>query len=417
MSHASPESPANEQPACVCLIGAGTVGRAILEVHLQHRFDVILVDAYQHALQTACDWVSSQFPDHRIESTEPVLAEMPAVRFSLGGGPLARSIAPSIVIESIPENLLRKQALFVELGQRFGSAVVLASNTSNLRIADIFKPLENDVRCCGLHFFMPVRERPLVECVATPTTSPETQAASRSHALRIGKQTLFVQDSPGFVVNRLLAPYLNQSLLMLQYGVEASQLADAAEAFGMPMSPLKLIDTIGLRTAFDSGRVFWQSFPNRLEPASVLPGMLKAKRTRADDRSGFLESDALSPTALRVIASYQRDRRTWPLQEIAAMIAIPMWIEAAELLATEVVSDEASIELAMNGGLGYVRPAGFFAFFDALGNDVMRRHLQSSSRTFRGLCAPPELVTCLDMGLLPRQAAIRYAEIRRSAAR
>lgn len=397
-----------ENTSSVCLVGAGTVGRAILGEHLKHRIDVVLIDANVNSLQSACEAAVKQFRELRIERIKPLVGEMPTATMSFGD-----ASAPSIVIESIPENLALKQSLFLDLRQRLGADVILASNTSNLQIASIFEPLGNDPRCCGMHFFMPVADRPLVECVPTASTSSLTKSICQTHATRICKKTLHVRDSPGFVVNRLLAPYLNQSLLMLEHGIDASMLAAAAIMFGMPMSPLQLIDTIGLRTAFDSGRIFWQSFPSRLDPAPILAGMIKARASFYDaviTPSDHLNIHApLSESAKKVIAKYHRDVRSWSIEEIAQMISIPMWIEAAELMATGLVSDQASIELAMQSGLGYDQQHGFFGYFDSLGSKVLKHQLETTSLQFRGLRAPAELVACLVRGNNPSEAAARYA--------
>ena len=448
----------NDYRPRIGLIGAGTVGRAILNEHLKHEIDVVLADANADSLDTACEAAARMFPGVNVVRVASLVREMPTARLTFGAGkgkwhegevrpggtpeisahgsPLGSRL-PSILIESIPENLALKQSLFVDLRRDCGADVILASNTSNLRIASVFEPLNDDPRCCGLHFFMPVADRPLVECVATPSSSPFTQDACQAHALRIGKQTLHVRDSPGFVVNRLLAPYLNQSLLMLEHGLDASLLASAAASFGMPMSPLKLIDTIGIRTAFDSGRVFWQSFPTRLDPASILAGMIKANRDNARDNargsddsvgtktvSGFYTTNSiggqsqstdnsLSEQAIAVIARYQREVRAWTFEQVMQMIAIPMWIEAAEVLAAGIVSDFESIELAMHGGLGFIQANGFFGFFDSLGAETIIHHVQATSQPFRALCAPVELVSCLATCSHPSQAVSRYVAMKR----
>lgn len=304
--------------------------------------------------------------------------------------------------------------------------MVLATNTSNLRIADVFEPLREDPNCCGLHFFMPVEKRSLVECISTHATSLKTQVACETHATRLNKKTLQVKDSPGFVVNRLLAPYLNQSLLILEHGIAPEILHDAAMLFGMPMSPLKLIDTIGLRTAFDSGRVFWQSFPTRIDPASILPGMVKAMRSVTSEKVAFCHPDSvnrrettpydmISNTARGVIAKYQRDVCSWTTEEIARMISIPMWIEAAEVLKTRLVEDLASVELAMNGGLGYAGSQGFFDYFDSMGSDQLAHHIEHDGDRFRGLRASTELRACLTDTACPTQAVLRYCELAEGA--
>jgi 3-hydroxyacyl-CoA dehydrogenase/enoyl-CoA hydratase/3-hydroxybutyryl-CoA epimerase/enoyl-CoA isomerase len=392
---------------CVCLIGAGTVGGAILDDNLSHSVDVILVDKSREAIETACEKACMRTPKLRVQWIEPIVEAFPAARLTRVES--SDWIAPAIVIESVPENLELKQSLFSELVKSFGPDVVLASNTSNLRISNVFKPLGDNTRCCGLHFFMPVSARPLVECIPTPHTSEQTKQLCEQYATQIGKSVLHVQDSPGFVVNRLLAPYLNQSLMLLEFGVSAEQLEEAAGRFGMPMSPLRLIDTIGIRTAFDSGRVFWQSFPERLDPSPILPGMIKATRKSGQSSGGFYESEKLSELAGRVIGTYQRATRSWSTDEVAALIAIPMWIEAAEVLASKVVADCPGVELAMRGGLGYAHAEGFFGYFDAMGKETLLQRIHAYGGLFRAMSAKEELMSHLIHADTSTDVIRRYA--------
>lgn len=413
----------NEPRQAVCLIGAGTVGRAILREFLRHDFDVILCDIAAPSLDAASCEMTHEFNDVSATRYASVVSGMPAIRLSRHG----RNYTPddresiSLVIESIPENLSLKQALFAELSTVMPRDTVLASNTSNLRIGDVFASMTNDERCCGLHFFMPVGERPLVEFIRAGGTSASTQARCERLARQIGKATLVVKDSPGFVVNRLLVPYLNQAFLLLERDISATQLADAADRFGMPLSPLALVDAIGIRTAFDSGRIFWQSFPERLDPAPTLPGMIKAGRLGRSFGGGFFsassgskplkplkDADNLHPAAEAVIAKYQRGHQSWSDAELTQVLAIPMWIEAAEVLATGVVDDFDSVELAMRCGLGYRNTSGFFGFFDRMGIDTLRHHLIDTGKLFRGLRATDTLVAALDASSTASEALQRY---------
>ncbi len=208
-----------------------------------------------------------------------------------------------IVIESIAERLDVKRNFFAEAEQIFGDDAILCSNTSTLRIGAIAEKLNRPERFCGMHFFMPVDKRHAVEVIRSEQTTDSTVRVCGDHVRRIHKEPLAVGDGPGFVVNRLLSPYLNESMLMLGRGVTAERIERAALAYGMPMSPLELIDLIGIRTTFDAGRVFWQSFPTRVDPAPILPAMVKKKRFGRSVRAGFFDYEAdqrskgLSPIA------------------------------------------------------------------------------------------------------------------------
>ena len=119
---------------------------------------------------------------------------------------------------------------------------------------------------------MPVYNRPAVEVACGEETSTQAIGRCVAHVRRIRKEPLIVRDGPGFIVNRLLTPYLNEAMLLLCRGVSADRIEEAALRYGMPMSPLELIDWIGTRTMFDAGRVFWQSFPESHPSCSDVGG-------------------------------------------------------------------------------------------------------------------------------------------------
>ncbi len=435
---------------CVYLVGAGIVGRAIAEVHVAHGLDLLLADANEATLESAAKALRLIHPEHQTIVVPPMLPGLYSVW--MGNG---EPRAPEIVIESITENLSAKQVLFTAARKSLGSEVILASNTSNLRINELFSPLGNDSRCCGLHFFMPVASRPLVECIASSATSQETIQRCTELATAIGKETLRAGDSPGFVVNRMLAPYLNQSLLLLGQGVSAELLEQAALEFGMPLSPLRLIDTIGVRTAFDTGRVFWQSFPHRIDPAPILPGMIKAGRLgalhgggfydyplgsevgvfpglnlpdskpdlRAGQRANVLSTSndqgrkrndyELSCEAAMVVAKYERDRRVWDISDVVTRLAVPIWIEAAELVATGVVETNEAIELALRGGLGYRRNGGFFGFIEQIGSERMIQLFEQEGTLNRAFKVPEGLLSELQRHDSPLRGMEAYVEVNR----
>lgn len=425
-------------PQRVALVGCGVVGRAILNQWLGSGCEILLIDRQATALQRACDQVrpsnaattatnDGEPPDGNSVTNPPVTVQPVTVQpvtsplpqshaAWLLPRPLPAAGPPSpatvqLMIESISENLDHKQRLFQAARQAFGGDCVLASNTSNLSIASIFAPLGDDPLTLGMHFFMPVSQRPLVELIAGPATAADTIHRCEAWIGQLGKQPLVVADTPGFVVNRLLAPYLNQALLLLGLGASDAAIDAAATTFGMPLSPLELIDRIGLRTAFDSGRVFWRHFAHRIDPAPILPGMIKAGRGGGDFGGGFYDYDShgnrsaqLNPTAAAVIQRYHRDSIRWQPQALLALLTIPMWIEATELLSSGLVPSAETIQRAVQGGLGYDHRAGFWQFFDQLGSDaILAAHAQSLGQPAVRL--PAELAQRLRRGLLPSIAA------------
>jgi len=411
---------------CVVLVGAGVVGRAILAEHLRHGVNVLLLDLNPPALRQAAAEATAQAPELKWCDSASPLPQLAAVRL---GTQLAGDWTPELLIESIPENLELKRSFFATASAALDASCTLASNTSNLRVAEVFDAVADRSRCLGMHFFMPVGERPLVELIPCDTTDRETVERCRAHAQRLAKDALVTGDSPGFVVNRVLVPYLNQALLLLGRGASPELIAQAAQRFGMPLSPLELIDLIGIRTAFDSGRVFWRSFPKRIDPAPILSGMVKAGRLGAAFGGGFfgpnlqqlsdtdasLAASGLHPEALAVIQRYQRDVRSWTVDEIVTALSLSMWIEAVEVLVAGVVDTPVAIELGLRGGLGYRGKDGFFAFFDHQGNAAIGAQLQTLAQ--RGtLAAPPGLCEQLQRRHSPTEALLHFVRQSREPA-
>ncbi|HBJ37370.1 MAG TPA: hypothetical protein DDZ51_21980 [Planctomycetaceae bacterium] len=402
----------DEKRVCVALAGAGVVGRAILVEHARVGIDTLLIDISEAAIDLAVRQTLAAVPTLQATKCASPIGGLVAVRIEKAN---STPSSPCLLIESISENLELKQRFFASAREALGPTCVLATNTSNLSVGDIFACLPDDANSLGLHFFMPVDQRPLIEVIRRPQTCHPAIEICEAVAGRLGKPLLSTADTPGFVVNRLLAPYLNQSLLLLGRGAATESVAAAAKTFGMPLSPLALIDLIGIRTAFDSGRVFWRHFPKRIDPAPILSGMIKAKRLGKDFGGGFYHDDrSIHPAAISVIERYLRDETLWNEDDLLECLTIPMWIEAAEVLAAGVVDSFEQVETAMRGGLGYRNPAGFFGFFDSLGRDRILQRIRASIGQ-PALATAPALIDRLVDGDCPSAAIARYAQAARQA--
>jgi 3-hydroxyacyl-CoA dehydrogenase / enoyl-CoA hydratase / 3-hydroxybutyryl-CoA epimerase len=159
-----------------------------------------------------------------------------------------------VIIEAIFENLEAKRELFAKLEAAAKPDAVLASNTSSLKLADIGANFRNPSRLVGIHFFNPVPQMQLVEVVKGANTDAEVAKKAAAFVRQIDKLPLPVKDSPGFLVNRVLGPYLDQALRMVDEGVAPETLDAAAVAFGMPMGPIELADTVGLDICLAVGK-------------------------------------------------------------------------------------------------------------------------------------------------------------------
>jgi 3-hydroxyacyl-CoA dehydrogenase/enoyl-CoA hydratase/3-hydroxybutyryl-CoA epimerase len=159
-----------------------------------------------------------------------------------------------VIIEAIFENLEAKQALFADIEARARPDALLASNTSSLKLSDIAAKFKDPTRLVGIHFFNPVAMMPLVEVVVGDATNPETAYRAAAFVRRIDKLPLPVKDAPGFLVNAVLAPYMNEAMKCVDQGIAPETIDAAMLAFGMPMGPIELADTVGLDVAVAAGR-------------------------------------------------------------------------------------------------------------------------------------------------------------------
>lgn len=357
------------------LVGAGVVGQAILRSHVDACVSVCLADQDESAVIGAIDRLGLAKADWEASPACSLGDDLYAMEVvHLGNG---FNEQPRIVIESIAERLAVKQTFFADAEELFGAEAILCSNTSTLRIDDIASKFVHPERFCGMHFFMPVNRRSAVEVVRGSHTSDLTIDRVSQHVQRINKSTLVVSDGPGFAVNRLLSPYLNEAMLLLSRGVSADQIERAALSYGMPMSPLELMDWIGTRTVFDAGRAFWQAYPDRMDPSPIAPALLKRKRFGRTSNAGFYDysdgkrSQELSPLVSELAESYCRERTALSDGEVQQLLSIPMWIEAALAARDGIVTSSEQFETAMKGGLGFDIGKSWIGCFDSLGSEAI----------------------------------------------
>ena len=239
------------------------------------------------------------------------------------------------MLETIVETLeVKRTALrHIEPGLRQG--VLLASNTSTIPIAQLANVLAVPERFCGIHFCNPVRHRRLVEVVRGRETSDVTTATAVAYAKELGKLPIVVRDSPGFLVNRILFPYLRAVAGAIGRRHPAEQIERVALEFGMLLGPLGLYDLIGIDTAFYAGRSMWDKFRDRIVPSPILPALFKAGRLGLKKNIGFYVYDAQLPaprideSLTRLVEPYIRQRKSFSDEQLTVRLFVPMLLEAS----------------------------------------------------------------------------------------
>ena len=237
-------------PRHVHVIGAGVMGGDIAAVCAQRGLTVTLQDTAPERIGPAIKRAAKLFK-RRLKDPRRVRDALDRLIPDVAGAGAARA---DVIIEAIFENLEAKRTLFAKLEAAAKPDAILASNTSSLKLADIATALTDPSRLVGIHFFNPVPQMMLVEVVAGETTSSVIAQRAAAFVRRIDKLPLPVKDSPGFLVNRVLGPYMQNAFRMLDEGHKPETIDAAMEQFGMPMGPIALADTVGLDICLAAGK-------------------------------------------------------------------------------------------------------------------------------------------------------------------
>ncbi|GAB4119020.1 MAG: 3-hydroxyacyl-CoA dehydrogenase NAD-binding domain-containing protein [Wenzhouxiangellaceae bacterium] len=227
----------------VHVIGAGVMGGDIAAWCVLKGLEVTLQDREMKYIEPAIKRAKQLFRK-KLRTDAKVMAAMSRLRADVDGDGVARA---DVVIEAIFENLEAKQALYKNIEPQMQPHALLATNTSALPLADLAKVLQQPKRLIGLHYFNPVAKMPLVEIVYDEQlTNEDLVADGASFVRQIGKYPLPVKSTPGFLVNRVLAPYMANAIELYRDGIPKEAIDKAAVRFGMPMGPVELADTVGL---------------------------------------------------------------------------------------------------------------------------------------------------------------------------
>ena len=268
-----------------------------------------------------------------------------------------------LVIEAIVESLPVKQQVFRELADATSSNTVLATNTSSLLVRDIAEGIPHPERIVGLHFFNPPHQMPLVEIIRTEQSSPAAIATAFALTQRLGKTAVIVKDCPGFLVNRLLAPYMNEAGWLLLEVADPLEIDRAAVAFGLPMGPLALTDLVGLDVAQHVATNMHAAYGERMLPAPLWAALKELAATEPNGAKSLLigkgSKKKLNPAVRRAIDKVRQSGTfsipggTPTREELTQRLIFPIINEAARCLDEGVVAKSEDIDLAMVFGTGF----------------------------------------------------------------
>jgi 3-hydroxyacyl-CoA dehydrogenase / enoyl-CoA hydratase / 3-hydroxybutyryl-CoA epimerase / enoyl-CoA isomerase len=352
------------------VLGAGIMGGGIAYTSAVRGTPVVMKDIAQNALDLgvseAKKLLGKQVESGRMrpDKAEAVLA---AIRPTLDYSGFE---SVDVVVEAVVENMKVKKTVLAELEKRVAPNTIIASNTSSLSISEMTGVLARPENFVGMHFFNPVPVMPLVEVIRGPQTSELAVATIAGYASSMGKTPIVVKECPGFLVNRILTPYMIGFLRALHDGADYVAIDRVMEHFGWPMGPAYLQDVIGMDTLLHVLQVISEGFADRLQISfpHAVELMVQHKRLGQKGGAGFYRYERdpkgkprkeADPHTAQLLASVQPGGlRRFADTELLERLMLPMIIEAVRCLEEGIAESAAEVDMSLLLGLGFPRHVG-----------------------------------------------------------
>ena len=353
----------------VAVMGAGTMGGEIAYLFSSRDMRVRLRDLKPEPLLRSLSHARSLF-QREVSRGRMTKAEMERALGRIEPALDLSGLKPvDLVLEAVVEDLPVKQALFRELESQVPERCVFATNTSSLSVRAMAKGLGNPGRVVGMHFFNPATKMPLVEVICTDTSDSVAVETVIALTRRLGKTPVLVADAPGFLVNRVLMPYLGEAVALVERGQPVRAIDRALRDFGMPMGPLELLDEIGLDVARKVAHVLHDAYGDRLPPTTLIDRLVVSGELGKKTELGFYgyEDGRRKGVNSEIEAPAPPEGPLTPQQIVDRLLDV-MVNEAALALEEHVVSCPEDVDLAMVLGTGFPPfRGGLLRYADAAG--------------------------------------------------
>ena len=365
------------------VIGAGAMGAGIAQVISFSGLPVVLKDVDQKFLDRGMEQARKIYQS-RVDKGKMSVGELdskmsliiPALDYGEFGD-------VDIVIEAVPEKMALKQKIFAELDGVCPEGTIFASNTSALSISEMGRATQRPHKMIGMHFFNPANVMKLVEIIKGESTDDETVSDLVAFTESLRKIPVVVKECPGFLVNRLLMPYLNEATLCLQEGAASAQDIDSAmRDYGWPMGPFTLMDFLGLDVSADVGQYLSSQYGERMKGAEMFERLVKLGRLGEKSGAGFYSyGDQSDEPVKQIIAELSAGKHSEFAPE---RLMYPMLNEAARAV-EEGIADVKDVDMAMIAGTGMTYKGeriGPLALADKIGVDVLVAGLENLEKRY-----------------------------------
>jgi 3-hydroxyacyl-CoA dehydrogenase len=304
--------------------------------------------------------------------------------------------ASDVVIEAVAERMDVKKSVFSSVVENVSPRAAILTNTSSLSVTEMAADVPLPERVAGFHFFNPVDRMPLVEVIRGGQTSMETAERMAAFARKLGKVPIIVKDSPGFLVNRLLLPYLNEACLLLQEGADIGQMDRTLLDFGMPMGVFILLDQVGIDIVVHAGKSMLEGFGDRMTPSPILGTMIEAERLGKKTGKGFYIWDSAGKhqtdtSVNNLLAPHLNGVKTFTADQIVQRLIYSMINEATLCLEEGVVDTVQAVDAAMILGAGFPPfTGGLMRYADSVGTKDLAETLAIFSKEVDARFTPSE---------------------------
>ncbi len=342
-----------EEINSVVIIGNGVMGKGIIWLFSKYLKEVrIKLRSLQNASSMLSDIAKLYvfFIKTRKMTKEQVDLKLSSLSYTQNYDGLQNM---DLAIEAIVEEEEEKIKTYKELEKVLKKEAIIASNTSSISIEKLASSLKNKENFMGIHFFNPVNKMPLVEIIPTKYTKEENINKVKQTLIKAGKMPIVVQDCAGFLVNRILLPYLNEAGFILAEGSNITTIDRVLKEFGMPMGPFSLADTVGIDIGFHVATILNQSYGGRMAIAPILEKMYEKKYLGVKNKKGFYDYSSKKIVENKEVYKYTKDTRIIIEEEIRNRCIYIMINEASLCLEEGIVENAQILDFAMVAGTGF----------------------------------------------------------------
>ncbi len=302
-----------------------------------------------------------------------------------------------VVIEAVVENMEIKKKVLQEVQEKTPSHAIFATNTSSLSVTELATAAGNREKVVGMHFFNPVDKMPLVEVIRGQKTSDETVATIVALSKKLGKTPIVVKDREGFLVNRILMPYLNEGALLVEEGVTIETVDRLMLKFGMPMGVFILLDAIGLDVSLKVAHILHETYGERMRPSVILSKMVEAGRLGKKNGKGFYvykgKDKSVSPETESLLSGIKKSASEISDEEISRRLVLTMINEGAMILGEGIADRPSVVDAGMIFGVGFPPfRGGLLRYADSLGLDTIRKDLEEMAARLGERFEPAPLI-------------------------